>query len=204
MCGCDTAGVDAHLRPWVADDAPALANAMRTSPDLAAQFPGGVPSTELDFVSYMAQHLVSGTAKHDLAIIVDGIAVGTVGLSNIEHVHQTGWAYYWLAKGARGRGLATRGLATIADLAFTELGLFRLELGHRTGNAASCRVASRAGFRPEGIERQKLRYGKQRFDVETHARLTLDPVPDIELIPRTAYLAGPRQPDLTRPDLGTV
>jgi RimJ/RimL family protein N-acetyltransferase len=42
---------------------------------------------------------------------------------------------------------------------------------------ASCRVASAAGFLAEGIERQKLRYGAERFDVQTHARLASDPYP---------------------------
>jgi [ribosomal protein S5]-alanine N-acetyltransferase len=50
-----------------------------------------------------------------------------------------------------------------------------LELGHRTNNPASCVVARRARFLVEGLERQKLRYGDERFDVELHARLATDP-----------------------------
>ncbi|OUE31259.1 hypothetical protein BFL35_05940 [Clavibacter michiganensis] len=46
-------------------------------------------------------------------------------------------------------------------------------------NPASCRVATRAGFAAEGIERAKLRYGDERFDVETHARLATDPPPAV-------------------------
>jgi RimJ/RimL family protein N-acetyltransferase len=65
-------------------------------------------------------------------------------------------------------------LQAVAEWAF-EAGLFRLELGHRVNNPASCRVARAAGFSPEGIERQKLRYGAERFDVETHARLASAP-----------------------------
>ncbi|WP_346425826.1 GNAT family N-acetyltransferase [Plantibacter flavus] len=82
---------------------------------------------------------------------------------------------------ARGGGLATRAVRTVADHAFRE-GLFRLELGHRVNNPASCGVATRAGFLPEGIERQKLAYGADRFDVELHARLATDPVPDGDLL----------------------
>ncbi len=55
--------------------------------------------------------------------------------------------------------------------------LHRLELGHRLSDPASCRVAVAAGFRAEGVERDKLRYGDERFDVETHARLSGDPSP---------------------------
>lgn len=75
-------------------------------------------------------------------------------------------------------------MTTVADQAFCD-GLERLELGHRLNNPASCRVATRAGFLAEGIERQKLRYGTQRFDVELHARLRTDPAParDLARIP---------------------
>jgi ribosomal-protein-alanine N-acetyltransferase len=77
----------------------------------------------------------------------------------------------------RGEGLATRALAALAKRAYRELGLFRLELGHRVNNPASCAVARGAGFAVEGVERAKLRYGDRRFDVETHARLATDPSP---------------------------
>lgn len=80
-------------------------------------------------------------------------------------------------RAARGHGYATRGLIAMSDWAFDD-GLFRLELGHRVNNPASCPVASAAGFRAEGIEREKLRYDDLRFDVETHARLATDPRPE--------------------------
>lgn len=51
-------------------------------------------------------------------------------------------------------------------------------------NAASCVVAERAGFIAEGVERAKLKYGDERFDVELHARLATDPEPGDEgLVP---------------------
>ena len=59
----------------------------------------------------------------------------------------------------------------------------RLELGHRLNNPASCRVATAAGFLREGIERAKLRYGEERFDVETPAGLRIDPAPAIAALP---------------------
>ena len=46
--------------------------------------------------------------------------------------------------------------------------------GRTTPPPARC--AMRAGFAAEGIERQKLRYGDVRYDVERHARLADDDV----------------------------
>ncbi|MFS2031568.1 GNAT family N-acetyltransferase, partial [Curtobacterium sp. CT11-45] len=124
--------------------------------------------------------------------------VGCVGVTAIEHTHGTAWISYWLTPEARGRGMATRALAAAAEDAFA-LGLHRLELGHRTNNPASCAVATRAGFRAEGVERDKLRYGDDRFDVETHARLATDPTPDTVPLPR-----DPARPSATSATSATI
>ncbi|MDD1386228.1 GNAT family N-acetyltransferase [Curtobacterium poinsettiae] len=166
------------LRPWSLDDAAALLVASRSDPDLATQF----PEVGLDDEEHARAH-ITGALRFDdharnWAIVEDGVAVGNVGLSAIEFRHGTAWAHYWVAADARGRGLAARALTSVSSWAF-DAGLFRLELGHRSNNPASCRVAAAAGFSAEGVERQKLRYGSERFDVETHARLAIDPVPDL-------------------------
>ena len=70
-----------------------------------------------------------------------------------------------------------RALGAVVEWAFTDLDLFRLELGHRTNNPASGAVAEAVGFVPEGVERAKLRYGDERFDVRTMALLATDPRP---------------------------
>ncbi|MCS6587079.1 GNAT family N-acetyltransferase [Curtobacterium flaccumfaciens] len=166
------------LRPWTLDDAAALFVASRSSPDLATQFPDVGLDDEKQARAHIRSALRFDERAKNWAIVEDGVAVGNVGLSAIEFRHATAWAHYWLASDARGRGLATRALTSASTWAF-DAGLFRLELGHRSNNPASCRVATTAGFRAEGVERQKLRYGSERFDVETHARLATDPVPDL-------------------------
>lgn len=168
-----------ELRRWHLRDAPALQTALAASADLAVQLGGGTDHRDLEACERLiAAQLDSwGPSHYAFAISVDGVAVGAVGLSHVEHVHDTAWVSYWLAASHRGRGLATEAVASVATWAFESLGLFRLELGHRVNNPASCHVASRAGFVAEGTERRKLRYGTERFDVETHARLRTDPPP---------------------------
>jgi RimJ/RimL family protein N-acetyltransferase len=173
---------DPFLRPWRADDAGALLAAVAGADDLASQFGGAVPATLDEAAAHLERSLVFTERARNWAVELDGVAVGNVGLSAIERTHDTAWAYYWLAPAARGRGLASRGLAAAAEWAFSE-GLFRLELGHRVNNSASCSVATAAGFAAEGIERAKLRYGAERFDVEAHARLATDPLPAVVPLP---------------------
>ncbi|GAA3709970.1 hypothetical protein GCM10022377_24510 [Zhihengliuella alba] len=176
-----------HLRPWRPEDAPALVDAWTVSADLGPQT-GDADLGEVGAArAFIEQHLLQPAgpgpaSSRNWAVDVDGTAVGNIGLSAIEHRHGTAWTYYWLSAPVRGRGVAARGLAAVAAWAF-EQGLFRLELGHRTNNPPSCGVATRAGFLAEGIERQKLRYGQDRYDVELHARLATDPAPDLRLLP---------------------
>jgi ribosomal-protein-alanine N-acetyltransferase len=170
----------AVLRPWRIGDAASLRVAFIDSGDLAAQFGALELTTVLRCERFITDNLAAATvSRQNFAISIDGVAVGNVGIGSMEHRHGTGWVYYWVAAAARRQGLATLALATIADWAFAEQGLHRLELGHRTNNPVSCRVATRAGFVREGIERQKLKYGTERFDVETHARLRTDVPPEI-------------------------
>lgn len=99
-----------------------------------------------------------------------------MSVAAVNHVHNTGWVSYRTVGTGRRRGVASAGVRALARWAFGALDLYRLELGHRTDNPASCAVALRAGFAVEGMERKKLRYGDTRYDVERHARLATDVV----------------------------
>jgi RimJ/RimL family protein N-acetyltransferase len=171
-----------QLRLWVPEDAPALLAAYEENADLHAQFGGANLSTADQARDVISQRLTFTDSSRNWAITINDVAVGNVGLSAIERIHGTAWAYYWLTSTVRGHGYASRALNTVAVRAFED-SLFRLELGHRVNNPASCAVATRAGFIAEGFERQKLQYGAARFDVETHARLRTDPFPNVEAIP---------------------
>lgn len=175
----------ARLRHWRPDDEPNLRRSLTSDSALLRQVGlDAVPDADV------ARHLLGTTLRSDLwssvlALEVDGVACGNVAVTDISRGHDTGWVSYWLAPEIRGRGLAERAVATLARYALTPqaqggLGLYRLELGHRTNNPASCAVAGRAGFLVEGLERAKLCYGDERFDVETHARLVTDPVPALD------------------------
>jgi RimJ/RimL family protein N-acetyltransferase len=162
----------------------ALQAALAQSDDLRFQFGPGELSTVVGCADVIARSLaVSLPSVHNFAVAVSGRAVGNVSVSHMEHRYDSGWVSYWLAAEVRGLGLATRALAAVARWAFIEQDLFRLELSHQVNNPASCRVACRAAFAVEGVERQKLKHAGQRFDIETHARLRTDRAPQIELLP---------------------
>ncbi|MFD1716739.1 GNAT family N-acetyltransferase [Georgenia deserti] len=171
------------LRSWRVDDADALRAAVAESPDLEAQLPD-LPLHDRDGCATAIRTVLAGQDAPylNLAIVDDGLAVGNVGISSIDRRHETAWISYWMTCRLRGRGTTAKAVASAAEWVYLELDLFRLELGHRVNNPASCAVAIRAGFVVEGLERAKLRYGSQRYDVETHARLRTDRAPETPLL----------------------
>lgn len=164
------------LRPWREDDIPFLVSAY-AAPDMTTQ---GGPLNASDLRALLPR-LAPTRENLVLAIEVDGEPVGQVAVTAIDTRHLTGWVSYWSHPNTRGRGHVARAVATLARFAYDELGLERLELGHRVNNPASGRVAEKAGFVAEGVERQKLKYGDERFDVRTMARLVSDPQPELAL-----------------------
>ncbi|MDN5726065.1 MAG: GNAT family N-acetyltransferase [Propionibacteriales bacterium] len=174
------------LRPWENGDLEDLIAIFRASDDLHTQYPVAV-RTLAQARECLDSMLAFTEPSKAFAIVVDDHCVGNVGIGHIERRNDTGWVSYFSSATVRGQGLVRRSLVAVANWALSDLGLFRLELGHRTNNPASGAVAEAAGFLPEGLERQKLRYGTERFDVRTMARLVTDPFPpadpDVSLFP---------------------
>lgn len=157
-----------ELREWREADAPVVLATFQ-APDMRTQAPLPIVTTQ-DAIGWIRAWNDVG---HAFAITLDGGVAGNVAVTGIDG-HDNGWVSYWTTPEARGKGVAAEGTRLLAEWAFAERGLYRLELGHRTNNPASCRVAQKAGFRAEGIERGKLRYDGVRYDVERHARLAID------------------------------
>jgi RimJ/RimL family protein N-acetyltransferase len=108
-----------------------------------------------------------------------GQALGGVGLHRIDPRRETGGIGYWVLPAARGRGVATRAVELCTRWAFEEAGLHRIQLDHVVQNGASCRVALRSGYLPEGVARGALPAVEPggHYDVHVHARLATDPAP---------------------------
>lgn len=86
--------------------------------------------------------------------IVDARTDEIVGGANLEfRDHEAAEVSYFLRASARGSGRATRAVRLVARWAFDELGVQRLELRTHLDNEASIRLAERAGFTREGVER---------------------------------------------------
>lgn len=106
-----------------------------------------------------------------------GRLLGAISLFDIDDENSAAEIGYRVAPWARGQGVGTAALRSVAGWAFAALGLTRLQLLHALENPASCRVATKAGFALEGTLRSSYRYGDgELHDEHLHARLVSDQV----------------------------
>lgn len=154
-------GARCRLRPWVADDLPALvrhADNPRVSAHLRDHFPS--PYTDDDGRRFLA-FAASQHPPTALAIDVDGEAVGGIGvIPATGNERRTGEVGYWLGESWWGRGIAAEALGLMTPYALEAFSLVRLEALAVTSNVRSCRVLEKAGYLLEGrVRRSFLKHG---------------------------------------------
>lgn len=102
----------------------------------------------------------------------DGSLVGSVSMFHLDPDQDDIELGYWTSPDARGRGVAVGAVRLAVTWAFGEVGLHRVHLYHAVENPPSCSVATRAGFRLEGVLLRSFRYPDGRYhDEHLHAVL---------------------------------
>jgi RimJ/RimL family protein N-acetyltransferase len=148
-----------ELRPLTETDAPAVAAAIGTDPDLDRWTRIPFPYSEAH-----AREFLASTEESAFAILerATGELLGGIGVRASEPaIVEIG---YWVKAAARGRGIATRALVLIARFAFAELDAARVQLRTEPDNVASQRVAEKAGFTREGVLRSLMEFKGRRRD----------------------------------------
>ena len=146
---------DLVLRPSVESDAPAIRE-LYSEPDIRRWMGWDAEPPDEDEARANIERAAKAWNDGSWAVfrIVDAATDQVVGGLNLRMCEfQTAEVSYFLRASARGRGLATRAVRLVTRWAFDELGIERIELRVHPENVASLRVAERAGFTREGIER---------------------------------------------------
>ncbi len=152
---------DITVRPYTADDAPALHATVRASLDsLSASLPWCHAGYALaDAHTWIACCLLAWQERREFPFAIvgaDGTIFGGIGLNRLDPRDGSANLGYWLGEAHRGRGIVTRAARLVADFGFRELGLARVEIVTLPGNTASQRVAQRLGARREAIARGRI------------------------------------------------
>ena len=143
------------LRPWEPADVPALVAAIDGDPEISAfleLIPQPYGEAEAQVWIDASNAMWRDQTASPFAVVVGGDVTGGAGINWIDRDHGVGDVGYWLRRDVRGRGYTTRAVTLLSRWAF-DLGCERLQIRADTQNAASIRVAERAGFHREGVMR---------------------------------------------------
>jgi RimJ/RimL family protein N-acetyltransferase len=144
-----------RLRAPSGADVPAITEACQ-DPDIQHFTFVPVPYGEQDARAWVGGAAAAAGAGEGLGLVIADVTdraqlLGTVGLLRPDWVQRTIEVGYWVAPWARGRGLAVRAVTLLAPWALRTLDLARVACDVDVDNAASRRVAQRAGFVVEDV-----------------------------------------------------
>jgi RimJ/RimL family protein N-acetyltransferase len=151
------------LQPLTEDDVPAIVAACQ-DPEISRWTSVPSPYTEADARAWLE------STEEEAFGVFDALGrelLGSIGMRFPDAA--TGEVGYWVKREARGRGVATRAVVLLVRWGFSERGLARVLLRAELSNVASQRVAERAGFRREGVQRGALELNGERRDVVVFA-----------------------------------
>ena len=145
-----------RLRDWADEDSAWYAGSVRDP--LIQRFTTVSPT--LDAGQVLAA-IVGLRAAGDAEgfVICDAVTGERLGNIALRHDGRAGEVSYWVAPGARGRGVATRALALFSSWCFQAVALEELRLCVHRENVASQRAALRAGYQraPERDKSQEVK-----------------------------------------------
>jgi RimJ/RimL family protein N-acetyltransferase len=167
-------GIRCTVRPWRKSDAESLivhADNINVAKYLRDRFPH--PYTKQDARAFL-KHAVAADDPTNLAIEVDGAAVGAVGYVPGRDVERfSAEIGYWLGEALWGRGIASEAVALVTAHAFADMKILRMFALPFADNPASVRVLEKAGYTREGLLRSScVKYGEPK-DQLLYARINL-------------------------------
>lgn len=147
---------DFKLRAWKTEDAKSLAQAAN-NPNIAKNLRNAFPNpyTLEDAIWFINDSITNAERKQiNYAIVVDGQAVGGIGISVKDDVYEKSAELgYWLAEDFWRKGIMSRAVQTICKEAFGIFDIVRIFAEPFADNEGSRGVLEKAGFTYEGTMR---------------------------------------------------
>lgn len=168
------------LRPFSADDIDSVFEAVRESmKEIGAWMSWCHQDYSRDEAAafILSRPEAEKTAEEHSFAIVDaktGAFIGSAGLNQLNRAYQKGNLGYWVRTSCTKRGVASAAARMVAQFAFRETGLQRVEIVAAVGNLASQRVAEKTGAKREGVLRKRLLIHGQPHDAVLYSLVAED------------------------------
>ncbi|NRF13684.1 GNAT family N-acetyltransferase [Vibrio coralliilyticus] len=122
--------------------------------------------SEQDFRMFVQRvlHEYADGKSMTCAIIYNSNIVGNCSFNTISYDTKTVEIGYWLSQHQQGKGIITRVVNKLIDIAFNEYQMEKVQLSAAKDNLPSRRVAERVGMTLEGIITNKEKVGDRILD----------------------------------------
>lgn len=178
------AGGGIVLRELQATDAESIFEACHDDPDILRWVMRPQSFTRQAAVEWVRERALDHEAGRRVTFAMtdtSGRLEGAVSLGRFDEEALRAEFGYWVASHARGKGSAAKAVLLVAEWAFDELQLARVQILAPSSNPASQRVAERAGFKTEGVLRSYRKIAGRHTDLVMYSLLPSDraaqPVP---------------------------
>jgi ribosomal-protein-serine acetyltransferase len=160
---------DVFIRPFRLTDTAALYEAVLESADALKPW---MPWCHAEYKTSDAREWIDTQIdafergyQYQFAIVSEKQEIlGVCGLNGIQPENRLANLGYWVRTSACGRGIATKAARLVAQWAFANTDLDRLEIVIAVGNLGSLRVAAKIGAVWEGLLRGRIRLNDQPRD----------------------------------------
>jgi RimJ/RimL family protein N-acetyltransferase len=163
-----------RLRLHADSDVPAIVAACQ-DPEIPRWTRVPEPYGEADARGWLEQESRGRSLGELLGLLLvdaaDDRLLGSVGIVHLDREQRRCELGYWLARDARGRGVATRAVRMLSAWVFDNLAADRIEIHAEPDNAASRLVAERVGFTFEGVLRSYIVNKGVRRDAASYSLL---------------------------------
>ena len=162
------------IRPYRIEDTEACYQAVMESLSALSRFmpwahPALTLETQRTWVTSKVAAFEEGTEFEFVISSDEGHYLGGCGLNRIDTLNRRANLGYWVKSSASGRGAATAAARLLVEWGFANTELHRLEVLVSTRNAASLRVAEKAGAVREGVLKSRLLLAGEWHDAVMHA-----------------------------------
>ena len=166
--------MDLELRPWRRTDAAAIvpyADDPQVARNLRDVFPSPYGPEDAEMYVHGCVER-EGQGQLCRAVVVDGTAVGSIGLFLGKDVYRRGAELgYWLGRPFWGRGIVTEAVRRMCALGFETWDIARIWAEPYARNSASRRVLEKNGFALEGTLRRHAFKGGELLDCCIYGKL---------------------------------
>jgi ribosomal-protein-alanine N-acetyltransferase len=160
------------LRPWQTGDEPSLvrhANNKKIWENVRDHFPYPYTITDAERWIYHASTSLKETV---FAIVIDGKAVGSIGLVRKDDVYRKSMELgYWLGEEFWGRGIVTEAIGAVTEYAFSTFDIVRIYADVFEWNTVSAHVLEKNGFVFEARLRKAIYKNGRIADLLMYAKI---------------------------------